>query len=156
VVRLGPTKIKVSSANKRYEILTSPDPTKMPKRRPHQQLQKSFYLRPTITKKEGNKGPLYLKPQKLPTRLDGESFTKTEKCTEESSPNPILLSRHSLAMSTESRICLSLTKSVMGLRNNLLDDPIQPIGKDLSNNLVNSTHNTNRAKVLKINGPCFP
>jgi hypothetical protein len=46
-------------------------------------------------------------------------------------------------------------KSVLGLQNNLLDGPFQPIGKGFSNNLVNFTHKIDRAKVLEINGPSF-
>lgn len=58
-------------------------------------------------------------------------------------------------MRTESRICIPLKKSIMGLQNKFLHNPSRPIGMDFGNNLMNYSHKTNRPKVLKINSPGF-
>jgi hypothetical protein len=88
MIKLGPTKNKVSSANNRCEMSTTQeclDPTENPKRRPPLTMAESILLKAsiTITKRNGDKGSPYLKPRELLKKLDGLPFTKTEKRTEE-------------------------------------------------------------------------
>jgi hypothetical protein len=69
------------------------------------------------------------------------------------SPDLILLSKHSLAMSTESSVCLPSTKAFWGLRNNHLHYPSQLVSKDFGNDLINYTYKTNKQKSLRSIAP---
>jgi hypothetical protein len=85
-------------------MLTSRNLTKKPERKPPSIAVEIILLKASIiiTKRKGDKGFTCLRPRKLPKKLDGVLFAKTEKCIEEIqcvlkechfSPKPHLLNK---------------------------------------------------------------
>jgi hypothetical protein len=66
-------------------MLTSRNLTKNPERKPPSIAVEIILLKASIiiTKRKGDKGFPCLRPGKLPKKLDGVLFAKTEKCIEE-------------------------------------------------------------------------